>query len=187
MDNQFVLRRADITDIEALSQICQQTFRETFMEDFLIPYPEQDLENYFRSSTSPESFAKKINNPKQAVWLIEDRTNGELVAYAVAGPCTIDDIPHPDVCSNEDGLINRLYVRRHQQSSGFGQQLMNVILPWFEEQYPGKPIWLSVWSGNLKAQKFYRHYGFRKVGDFDYCVGEWKDHEFIMKRDSDST
>jgi hypothetical protein len=44
MDNQFVLRRADITDIDALSQLCQRTIRETFLEDFSISYPKNDFE-----------------------------------------------------------------------------------------------------------------------------------------------
>lgn len=184
MADQFILRRADITDIDTLSQLCQKTLIETFVEDFAIPYPKKDLESYLSSSASPQSFAKAINDQKRAVWVIEDTINGELVAYAMAGPCNADDIPHPDVCSNKHGAINRLYVQRDLQGQGFGQQLMNVILPWLEEQYPSLPIWLTAWSGNIKAQKFYNHYGFSKVGECDYPVGEWKDREFIMKRDA---
>jgi hypothetical protein len=58
------------------------------MEDFFIPYSEKDLDSYFHSFASPENFAKKINNPKRAVWIIEDKTNGELLAFATAGICT---------------------------------------------------------------------------------------------------
>lgn len=180
MDNQFVLRRADISDIDALSQLCQKTFRETFMEDLSIPYPENDVDSFFRLSASPEWFANKIVNPKLGAWLIEDKTNNELVAYAVAGPC--DVIKHPDVQPNQGGALYRLFVRRDRQNHGFGQQLMNVILLWLEERYPGRPIWLGVYSDNFKAQKFYSHYGFSKVGDSYYYVGEWKNSEFIMKR-----
>jgi ribosomal protein S18 acetylase RimI-like enzyme len=79
-----------------------------------------------------------------------------------------------------------LYVQRDRQSHGFGQQLMNVMIPWLEEQYPTRPIWLTVWSGNVKAQKFYTHYGFSKVGEFDYSVGELKNCEFIMKRETNT-
>ncbi|CAF0776231.1 unnamed protein product [Adineta steineri] len=182
MDTQFVVRRADICDIDALSHICKVTIREASMEELFIPYSEEDLDSYFRSSASPESFAKKINDPQQAVWVIEDKTNGELVAYAVAGPCHIEDVPHPDVCSNKDALLNRLYVRRDWHSRGFGQQLMNVILPWSEEHYPARPLWLTVWSQNFKAQRFYTHYGFTKVGVCDYYVGERKEQEFFMNR-----
>lgn len=184
MANQFLLRRADITDVDALSKICQQTFRETFVEDLSIPYPENDLNDYFHSSGSPEIFAKKIHDPQQAIWVIEDTINKELVAYALVRPCNTDDLPHLDICSNKEGAISRLYVRRDRQGQGFGQQLMNVVLPWLEEQYPGRPIWLNVLSENTKAQKFYNRYGFNKAGEYYYSVGEWKDLEFIMKREA---
>ena len=62
MDNQFVLRRADITDVDTLSQFYQKTFREIFVEDFSFPYSEKGLDAYFHSLASPECFAKKINN-----------------------------------------------------------------------------------------------------------------------------
>ena len=182
MDPQFVLRRAEKTDVDALSKFYQKVFHETFVEDFSIPYPEEDLQSYYHSSSSPESFAANLNNSRQAVWLIEDQTNNQIVAFALVGPCHVDDLPHPDVRTNEDGLIQRLYVQRDRRSHGFGRQLMDVILPWFEEHYPQRPIWLNVWSGNFKAQRFYIHYGFEIVGEFEYGVGQWKDREFIMKR-----
>ncbi len=128
MSNQFILRRGDINDIEALSKLCQKTFRETFLEDFSIPYPEKDIDSYILSSASQESFAKKIHDPTRAIWVIEDKTNSELIAFAMAGSCEADDIPHSDICSDKDGTLNRLYVQRDHQSQGFGRQLMNVIL-----------------------------------------------------------
>jgi ribosomal protein S18 acetylase RimI-like enzyme len=60
---------------------------------------------------------------------------------------------------------------------------MKVILCWLEEHYPERPIWLSVFSNNLKAQKFYNHYSFYKVGEYNYPVGECKNDVFIMKRE----
>lgn len=187
MDNQFILRSAKMSDVDGLSQLCQKTFRETFVDDFSIPYPKKDLDSYLHLSTSPEVFSKKLNDPKQAIWVIEDSTSSELVAYVSAGPADTADFPHPDVCSNIDGAIHRLYVQRDRRNHGFGQQLMNAILSWFEEFYPTRPIWLAVLSKNFKAQKFYTHYGFSIAGEFNYLVGEWKEPNFIMKRQAANT
>ena len=33
-------------------------------------------------------------------------------AFAQIGLCDAEHIPHPDVCSNKDAIINRLYVQR---------------------------------------------------------------------------
>ncbi|CAF1358690.1 unnamed protein product [Rotaria sordida] len=180
MNDQFILRRADISDNNALLQLRQKTFQETYVEDFSIPFSKNDIDHYFRSSASSENFAKKIVDAKRAIWVIENKTNGELVGYASVGPC--DDIPRPDVRPNEDALLNAIYIQRDQRNHGFGQQLMNVVLCWSEEHYSEGSLWLGVWFRNFKAQKFYAHYGFRKVGEFDYPVGEGKLHTFIMKR-----
>ncbi|CAF0934668.1 unnamed protein product [Adineta steineri] len=179
MVDQFVLRSAVDADSIALSQLRQQTFLETFVEDFAIPYPEHDLKSYFRLSASPEAVASKIADPQLATWVIEDKTSNELVAFAMAGPC---ELPHPDICPGEDGELRYLFVRRDQRARGHGKRLMNVALTWLQERYTKRPVWISVWSGNLKAQKFYMAYGFNTVGDYSFHVGEWKDHEFIMRR-----
>ncbi len=47
MSNQFVLRRAEINDSKALSELCKQTFRETFIVDYGISFDEKDLETQF--------------------------------------------------------------------------------------------------------------------------------------------
>ena len=186
MDDRFILRRATMSDSDPLSQLCEKTLRETFIEDFAIPYPKKGFDTYLCSYASPEGFVTKLNDPRHAIWIIEDQTNGEFVAYALIGPCDIHTIPHPDVCSNEDGLIDALFIRRDYRSYGLGQQLMKVILSWFEEHYPRRPLWLTVWTGNIKAQRFYTHYDFRQVGEYDYHIGEWKDHDFIMKREANT-
>ena len=153
MDNQFVLRRADMIDANALSGLCQTTFNETYVEDFFIPYPQNDLDYYYRSSASSESFAKKLADPRCSLWVIEDKTNDELIAYAVVGPCDVDDIPHPNVQANQDALLNRLYVQRDRRNHGFGQQLMHAILTWLEEHYSGRSIWLAVLLKKLQSTK----------------------------------
>lgn len=183
MDDRFLLRRALNTDSVSLSELSQQTFRETYVEDLVIPYSKQDLESYFRSSKSPQSYASKITDSLQATWVVEDKDNHELVAFAIVCPCKL---PHPDVHSGEDGELQFLYVRRDRRSHGLGQRLMNVALLWLEEQFTGRPVWLGVLSCNLKAHKFYRHYGFSQVGDYYSSVGEWKQHEFIMRRENQS-
>ena len=183
MDNRFGLRHATDADDVALSQFNQQVIRETFVDGFAVPFDENDLESYFRKTVSPELFANKITDPQQEIWLVEDKTTNEFVAFANVGPCSI---PHPDVSVREDGELYRLYVRRDRQGYELGQTLMNVALSWLEERFAGRPIWLDVWSGNLKAQKFYTYYNFKKVGEYYYTVGKYKSLQFFMRRESSS-
>jgi ribosomal protein S18 acetylase RimI-like enzyme len=46
--------------------------------------------------------------------------------------------------------------------------------------YGADAIQLSVWSGNTDAQRFYARYGFVKVADIEFWVGEQCDEEFLF-------
>jgi ribosomal protein S18 acetylase RimI-like enzyme len=41
-------------------------------------------------------------------------------------------------------------------------------------------VQLSVWSENDGAQRFYARYGFAKVADITFAVGEQLDHEYLF-------
>ena len=56
------------------------------------------------------------------------------------------------------------------------------IFFWMEANTDG-PLWIGVWSGNLKAQKLYAAHGFEKAGEYQYPVGAWMDDEFILRRE----
>jgi RimJ/RimL family protein N-acetyltransferase len=177
--SRFVLRRAIRTDSVALSQLSQQTWRETYLQDLAMPIPENDVEFYFRTEKSPEWYAMKIADPLGATWLIEDKINDEIVAFLIVGQT---EVPHSDFCIGKDGQIEYLYVRRDRQSQGLGQQLMSVALSWMKEQFPERPVWLTTSACNLKSHKFYMHYDFTIIGDFYSSVGETNRHLIIMRR-----
>ena len=67
------------------------------------------------------------------------------------------------------------------QGLGLGTKLLTLSLDWMETNTDG-PLWIGVWSGNDKAQRLYAAYGFENVGEYDYPVGAWRDHEFILRR-----
>ncbi|RYE91924.1 MAG: GNAT family N-acetyltransferase, partial [Myxococcales bacterium] len=76
-----------------------------------------------------------------------------------------------------------LYVDQAAQGLGLGKEMLERALGWLEQRAPG-PLWLGVWSGNLRAQRLYERYGFGKVGEYDFPVGAWRDREFIFRRDA---
>jgi len=170
------IRRARLEDAEALAALGERTFRATFIDEFQIPYPQEDLDPYLRAKYAPASFAKLIEADDCAVWVAEPLGRG-LVGYATAGPCKL---PHPDLRPGEKEL-HYLYVERAVFGTGLGVQLMDVAMAWLDPHGDAR-TWLGVWSGNERAQRFYRRYGFEKVGEYDYPVGKWLDREFIMRR-----
>lgn len=170
-----VIRPARPEDAAALAVLGRQTFVDTFVTGFGIPYPADDLASFLDGGFSTDAFARKLQEPDAAWWVAE--RDGELLAFANAGP---NGLPHPDARPSNMEL-RRLYVGKTAQGLGLGTDLLKQSLAWMEAHTDG-PLWIGVWSGNVKAQKLYAAYGFEKAGEYDYPVGRWLDHEFILRR-----
>lgn len=172
-----VIRSATEADAEALAELGRRTFLDTFVDTagFAIPYPADDLHDFLEASFHPDAIRLKLNEPGSAWWVAE--RNEQLLAFANTGPNTL---PHPEAGPG-DAELRRLYVSKAAQGLGLGTKLLAVALEWMDAHTDG-PLWIGVWSGNLKAQKLYEAYGFEKAGEYEYPVGRWRDHEFILRR-----
>jgi ribosomal protein S18 acetylase RimI-like enzyme len=57
---------------------------------------------------------------------------------------------------------------------------MDIALSWLEERFDH--LYVGVYSENFRAQELYRRYGFEKVGEYHFMVGDHADLEWIMRR-----
>ena len=169
------IRPATPDDVEALAALKLATFRETFVDGFAIPYPPDDRAAFEQASYAPAAIAAELADPDHATWIAE--TDGSLLGYAHVGPCKL---PHPDVRPGA-GELYQLYLRGEAQGIGLGGRLLTVALDYLKATRPG-PVWLGVWSGNLRAQAVYQAMGFTRVGAYRFPVGSWFDDEFIYRR-----
>ncbi|MBS0192659.1 MAG: GNAT family N-acetyltransferase [Proteobacteria bacterium] len=140
-------------------------------------YPAEDLDDFLRTNYAVAECERLLADPHYAAWLVE--CGGQAVGHALAGPC---GLPHPDVQSG-DGELKRLYLLASAQNGGCGARLFRDVLAWLEAGGPRR-IWISVWSGNLGAQRFYARFGFAKVAEYEFPVGRQRDHEFMFRRDA---
>ncbi len=169
-----VVRRAEPEDAVILAELGRRTYVETFVEDFAIPYPPEDL-SVFLDGYTAQSYAARIADADLAVWVAE--AGGKPVGYAIAGPPTQ---PHPDVRPG-DGELRSVYVARSAQGLGVGRRLLDTAFGWLEREGP-RTLWLGAWSGNARAIAVYQTRGFEVVGESEYPVGRWRDREVIMRR-----
>jgi ribosomal protein S18 acetylase RimI-like enzyme len=167
----LAIRRAVAADADVLSRIGRRTFADAFGH----LYPAEDLEAFLEDSHAPQAYARYLADDAYAVWLLEE--GGDAVGYAVAGPC---GLPLPEV-SPRDGELKRLYVLPSAQNSGWGGRLFQATMDWLERDGP-RTLWISVWSENPGAQRFYARYGFEKAGEYEFPVGRVRDREFILRR-----
>ena len=172
---EILIRPARPDDAEPLGVLGRQTFVDTFVDGFGIPYPADDLAAFLDASFSGRAMAKKLQEPGAAWWVAE--RDGDLLAFANAGP---NGLPHPEAKPGHMEL-RRLYVGKAAQGLGLGTRLLALSLEWMEANTDG-PLWIGVWSGNARALKLYAAHGFEKVGEYQYPVGAWRDDEFILRR-----
>ena len=166
-----LIRRATIDDLPVLSELG----RVTFIDAFGHLYKPEDLKAFIDESHSVASYARALANPDYALWLAE--RDGAAIGYAQAGPC---GLPHVDVQPG-DGELKRLYLLRSAQNGGVGVALLQVALDWLERNGP-RTLWISVWSENYGAQRFYGRHGFEHAGEYAFIVGAQRDREFIYRR-----
>lgn len=165
------IRRATPDDAAALSVLGTQTFVETFAH----LYTPEDLQAFLEESHSEAAYAKVLADPDYALWIAE--RDGQAIGYAQAGRC---GLPHADV-KPEDGELKRLYLLQSAQNGGVGNALFQQALAWLERDGP-RTLWISVWSENFGAQRFYERHGFGFVAEYEFIVGAQRDREFMYRR-----
>lgn len=168
----MIFRRAAKDDAVALSQLGQETFIETFGH----LYTSENLNAFLLNDHSAECYHDLLTRKDCALWVMEQ--DGELIAYAVAAPCTLPHHEH----APKGGELKRAYVLSRHHGRGLGTKLIETALTWLEDE-GYDPIYLSVFSENLGAQRLYRRMGFEKVREYIFHVGEHEDLEFIFKRE----
>ena len=173
---QLVIRPATVADAENLADLGAETFTETFGH----LYPPEDLREFLLTTHSLSAWTRVLTDATRGVWVatLADRTP---MGFIAVGPCKLP----VENCEPTAGEIHQLYVLARHHNLRLGSRLMDVGLEWLNAQ-GSAPIYIGVWSENLGAQRFYARYGFNKVGEYGFRVGSTVDHEFILKRASQS-
>jgi diamine N-acetyltransferase len=165
------IRRATPEDASVLATLGARTFMESFGQ----LYSDEDLQAFLDESHTAAAYGQVLGDARYALWLAE--ADGQAIGYAMAGPC---GLPHAEVAPG-DGELKRLYMLASAQGGGTGARLFEQALEWLEHDGP-RTLWISVWSENYGAQRFYARYGFEHVGEYAFIVGQQRDREFIFRR-----
>ncbi len=160
--------------IPALSVLAEDTFTESFGH----LYPPQDLAAFVAKSYAVPQLAIETVDPANFWRLVLD-TDQRPIAYLQCGPVTL---PHPSADRVREGELKRIYVRRSHQGLKLGKTLLQLALGWMQERYGDAAQWIGVYGENHRAQALYAAYGFKRVGDYRFAVGETLDEEFILSR-----
>jgi ribosomal protein S18 acetylase RimI-like enzyme len=168
--SETILRSAALADVPALSRLG----RESFVASFAHLYRPEDLATFLADTHSEAAVAAELQHPER-LYCVAER-DGELMAYCKLGLAG----SWPQYARGQHAIeIKQFYTAPGQSGQGLGAKMMEWVLA--EARSRGADeIQLSVWSENLGAQKFYARYGFAKVADITFRVGEQLDEEFLF-------
>ena len=170
--NSLILRAVTDADVEALARLG----RESFVDKFGYLYRPEDLASYLAQAHTAAAIAAEVANPTRLYRVAE--LQGQLVGYCKLGlACGFPEFAR----GNNVIELKQLYTAPGMTGAGIGARLMEWALATAASQRADE-MQLSVWSGNEGAQRFYARYGFAKVADVTFRVGEQLDHEFLFAR-----
>lgn len=166
------LRPATPADAAALADLGQRSFVAKFGH----MYSAEDLANFLAESHGEAKIAKEIADPTLRVMLAE--ADGKLLGFCKL----VMACGWPEHARGVQVIeLKQLYTDPEATGQGIGARLMDWALD-VAGEHEADEIQLSVWSGNDGAQKFYARYGFAKVADIHFMVGEQRDEEFLFAR-----
>ncbi len=169
---ELTLRPATPADIPALSRLAIDSFNAKFAE----LYSAQDLATFLAESLEEGPIAAELANPDRVYQLAE--ADGVLMGY-----CKISlTCGFPQHARGHRVMeLKQLYAAAGATGMGIGKALMDWAMAQFAARGADE-VQLSVYSENEGAHRFYQRYGFEKVADITFKVGEQYDPEFLFAR-----
>lgn len=168
----LVLRPANPADVPALSRLAIDSFIAKFGE----LYRPEDCAAFLAESLEEPAIAAELANPDRLYRLAE--RDGQLLGYCKIGlSCGFPDYARGSRVME----LKQLYTAPAAIGGGIGGKLMDWAMAEFAARGADE-VQLSVYSGNDAAHRFYRRYGFEKVADITFKVGEQLDPEFLFAR-----
>ena len=168
----LTLRPAAAADVPALTRLDVASFVDAFGH----LYSKADLAAFLSDAKSEAATAALISDPEGAMQVAERA--GKPVAFCKIGY----NCGWPDRARGTRAMeLKQLYAAASATGSGVGSALMDWALDALRAAGADE-VQLSVWSGNRGAQRFYARYGFEKIADVTFKVGEQIDDEFLLAK-----
>lgn len=167
-----MLREAAPADIPAISRLATESFVAKFGE----LYSATDLATFLDENLSEPAIAAELARPDRVYRLAE--ADSALLGYCKIG-LTCGFPEHARGAKVVE--LKQLYTAPEATGRGIGGALMDWAMDQFAA-YGADEAQLSVYAENHGAHRFYARYGFEKVADITFKVGDQLDPEFLFAK-----
>lgn len=166
----LILRAATAADIPAISKLAT----ESFIAKFGHLYSAENLAAFLAEALSETAVAADLSNPLRQYQLAQ--ADGRLVGYCKIGlTCGFPEHARGTKVME----LKQLYTDPNATGMGIGGALMDWAMAQFAARGADE-VQISVYAENEGAHRFYRRYGFDKVADITFHVGDHVDPEFLF-------
>ncbi len=165
------LRRGIPADAPRVASFGARAFQAAYGPD----NTPEDMALYLEQAFAVGVIRAELDDPDCTFLLAED--GGRLVGYAMlrAGPA-------PGAVDAEDPVeLVRIYAAPSRIGTGIGSALMAAALE-LAAAGAHRVIWLGVWGRNLRAIAFYERWGFVRVGEKTFVLGQDPQTDHVMAR-----
>lgn len=163
-------RDAEPNDAPALARLGARTFFETFGH----LYDPADLA-LFLQNHAVAKWRTELADPSYSVRVGE--ADGQLVAYAKVGPPSLPFEPR-----GQSTELRQFYILKPWHGTGAARELMAWVID--EARRRGaEHLYLSVFTDNHRARRFYARYGFVEEGPYAFMVGNHADEDIVLRLD----
>jgi ribosomal protein S18 acetylase RimI-like enzyme len=147
--------------------------RATFIETFGPLYKLKDLAGFLEQG-SDAAYAAELADPAIEVRFAE-------VGGSPIGFCKISGLKLPAEAPAPGAMeLRQLYIYKPWQGEGIAAVLTEWALA--RARARGAPeIWLSVFTENPRARRFYARYGFEEVAPYAFMVGDQADEDILCR------
>jgi GNAT superfamily N-acetyltransferase len=167
------LRPATPADAETLAELA----RAAFVAAFGHLYRPEDLARFLAEERTPDRYRAHLADAATSIALAD--LDGRLAAYClIVRGKRFEEQPAPRPM--RPVFLSQLYTDPATTGRGLGAALLEWAIA-EARAWGADALQLSVFSENFGAQRFYQRYGFGKVADIDFWVGDHRDHEFLYQ------
>lgn len=162
----IIIKPAEPIDVDEISRIAADTFALACPSES----DKQMLSTYVAKNINARCFQMAIADPARRV----------LVAWVEEGICGFAVLSTDNAISVDEAVeLEKIYVSRAYHGSPVASELMRAVFK--EAEAMGAiAIVLQVYSGNERAKRFYRKFGFTEKGSVNFFMGSEVHSDMVM-------
>jgi len=167
----LLIRQANLAEAEALTALAARSFYDAFAAT----NTPENMQAYMSTAFTVEQFTTELRDPFSTFLLAE--LHGQLVGYAKLVRGAVPECV-PAARAIE---LSRLYVDQQVLGAGVGAALLQACFD-LARQEDYAAMFLGVWEHNPRAHAFYRKWGFARVGEHLFQLGDDPQTDWWMYR-----